>query len=103
MIEMMKNQTLEYRRYNSGSVPPPPPPPTPSPEPTYTPPATNYQRQEPEFVPTEVVENFDFEDEEDDMPDWAKPAPSANDIVNEMTNPEGLGVVKRKKSTKRLK
>jgi len=103
MIEMMKNQTLEYRRYNSGSVPPPPPPP-PSPEPTYTPPTTNYQRQEPEFVPTEVVENFDFEDEEDDdMPEWAKPAPSANDIVNEMTNPEGLGVAKRKKSTKRLK
>jgi hypothetical protein len=37
------------------------------------------------------------------MPEWAQAAPSANDIVNEMTNPEGLGMPKRKKSPKRIK
>ena len=77
---------------------PPPQPPT---QP-YTPPATNY---EPEFVPTEVVDNYEFEEEEDDdMPEWAQAAPSANDIVNQMTNPEGLGMPsKKKKTTKRIK
>ena len=104
MMEMMKETTLEYKRYNSGSVPPPPPaqaapynpPPPTTPSPV-------------EYTPTEVVENFDFEDEQeqeqdvDDMPDWAKPAPTANDIVNQMTNPEGLGMAKKPKRTKKIK
>jgi len=105
MIEMMKEQTLEYKRYNNNLQQPPaaaynaPPPPPTQP---YTPPATNY---EPEFVPTEVVDNYEFEEEEDDdMPEWAQAAPSANDIVNQMTNPEGLGMPsKKKKTTKRIK
>jgi hypothetical protein len=109
MIEMLKTHTEEYRsaRLNNyappsasaSAAPPPPPPSSPSPAPV-----TNYQPQEPEYVPTEVIDNYDFEDdEEDDMPEWAKAAPSANDIVNEMTNPEGLGMPKRKKSPKRIK
>jgi len=52
-----------------------------------------------------VVDNYEFEEEEDDdMPEWAQAAPSANDIVNQMTNPEGLGMPsKKKKTTKRIK
>lgn len=105
MMEMMKETTLEYKRYNSGTVPPPPPaqaaPYNPPPPPTTPSPV--------EYTPTEVVENFDFEDEQeqeqdvDDMPDWAKPAPTANDIVNQMTNPEGLGMAKKPKRTKKIK
>ena len=103
MMEMMKEQTLEYKRYNSiNSTPPPPaqaaaynpPPPPPSPAPA-------------EYTPTEVIDNYEFEDEyvdDEDMPEWSKPAPSANDIVNQMTNPEGLGMpTKKTKRTKKIK
>lgn len=103
MMEMMKETTLEYKRYNSGAVPPPPAQQAAAP---YNPPPPPPSSSPVEYTPTEVVDNYDFEDEEedvDDMPEWAKPAPTANDIVNQMTNPEGLGMPTKPKRTKKSK
>lgn len=111
VIEAMKTQTQQYKQYAGGAVPPPPPP---QPQQSYTDyqpqqdtPTTNYQAppQDDAIVVEQEDDLGDFDDDFDDlndMPDWAKPAPSANDIVNEMTNPEGLGTTKPKR-TKRLK
>jgi hypothetical protein len=101
MMEMMKQQTLQYKSYN---VPPPPAAAAQTSQQPYNPPPPP-----PAYTPTEVANDYEFEQEdfsdegEDDMPDWS-PAPTANDIVNQMTNPEGLGMEKpKKKNTKRIK
>lgn len=113
-IEQMKNQTLAYKTY-AGGVPPQPQyqqqqyqeqPQPQYQQPQYQEPYQETKKEQEDVIIVEQEEDWDDEfqdlDNGNDMPDWAKPAPTANDIVNEMTNPEGLGTTKPKR-TKRIK